>query len=106
MPYTLRVALCLLSLSLSFVGPARARAQTVSKSLAASEVNKPAALNAQAPPRMRRGDYAEALRISQLAARLAEGSGEGAALGEALHNMGLIHNRQNRAAEALDFLQK
>lgn len=134
MTHTFRFALCLLSLSL--FSPALAQSQAVSNSSSSSsEVSElaaaltrapseeeqerllggkkgltngelPAALNARATPLMQRGDYAEALRISQLAARLAERGGDRAALGNALHNMGLIYNRQNRAAQALDSLQK
>lgn len=131
MTYTFRAALCLLSLSL--FSPALAQSQAVSNSSSPSGVSElaaaparagseeerllggkkgltngepPAALNARAVPLMQKGDYAEALRLSQLAARLAEQSGDRAALGDALHNMGLLSNRQNRAAEALEFLQK
>ena len=133
MSHTLRIALSLLSLSL--FSPALARSQTASGLSASTEVNELAAaltragseeelkrllgrekgpkngellaaLNARANPLMRKGDYAEALRISQLAARLAEGSGERAALGEALRNIGLVYNSQNRPAQAMDFFQK
>jgi tetratricopeptide (TPR) repeat protein len=65
-----------------------------------------AALNARAAPLMQQGDYVEALRISQLAARLAERGGDRAALGEALRNIGLVYKRQNRPAQAMEFLQK
>ncbi len=135
MTYKLRVALSLLSLSLNFIDPVFAQSQTVSNSPAASEVNELAAaltragsedelkrllvaekgqtngellaaLNARVAPLMQKGDYVEALRVSQLAARLAERSGERAALVDALHNMGLVYNRQNRAAEAVESLQK
>src|SRR5215213_2543447 len=133
MTYMFRVALCLLSLSL--FSPALAQSQAVSNSSSSSEVSELAvalarapseqeqerllwgkkgltngellaALNARATPLMQKGDYVEALRISQLAARLAERGGDRAALGDALHNMGLIYNRQNRAAQAVDSLQK
>src|SRR5215217_1810020 len=133
MTHAFRFALLLLSLSL--FGPAPAQSQSVSDSspssgvseLAAALTRAPseeeqerllgkkkgltngellAALNARADPLMQKGDYAEALRIAQLAARLAERSGDRAALGDALHNLGLIYNRQNRAAQALDSLQK
>lgn len=133
MTCTSRVALCILALSL--FGPARARSQAVSDSSPSSKVSElaaaltragseeeqerllggrtgltngelPAALNARAAPLMAQGDYAGALRTAQLAARLAERVGDRAALGEALHNIGLAHNRQSRAAEALEFLQK
>lgn len=133
MTRTLRVALCLLSLN--FINVAPVRSQTVSSSAAPSEADgpaaalaragsgeelkrppgrekeaadgePPAALNARAAGLMQKGDYAEALRVSQLAARLAEGGGDRAALGDALRNMGLAYQRQNRAAEAVDFLRK
>ncbi|HEX8150478.1 MAG TPA: CHAT domain-containing protein [Pyrinomonadaceae bacterium] len=133
MTYTFRVILCLLSLSL--FAPALARSQAVSNAPSSSETGELAAalarapseeeqerllwgkkglsdggvlaaLNVRAAPLMQKGDYAAALRISQLAARLAERNGDRAALGEALHNMGLAYNRQNRAAEAVDSLQK
>src|SRR5688572_2364317 len=133
MTYTFRAALCLLSLSL--IGPTLAQSQAVSSSPSSSGVGEvaagparagskeeqerlpgvgkalangepPAALNARVAPLMQEGDYVEALRISQLAARLAESGGDRAALGNALHNMGLIYNRQNRAAQALDSLRK
>ncbi len=135
MSHTFRVALCSLALSLSLVRPALAQTQTVPATHATSEMNElaaalaragseeeqerllgvkkgltggelPAALNARATPLIQKGDYAEALRLSQLAAQLAERSGDRAALGNALHNMGLLYNRQNRAAQALDLLQK
>ena len=135
MPHTFRVALSLLSLSLSLVSPAFAQSQTVAASHVATEANEMAAalaragsedelkrllggekgqtngellaaLNARAAPLTQKGDYAEALRISQLAARLAEAGGERAALGDALRNIGLIYNNQNRPAQAMDFFQK
>ena len=133
MSHTLRVALCLLSLSL--VNAVPARAQTAPDSTASKEVNELAAaltragseeelgrllgrekgptngellaaLNARAAPLMKKGDYAEALRISQLAARLAERGGERAALGDALRNIALVYNNQNRPTQAMDFFQK
>jgi tetratricopeptide (TPR) repeat protein len=133
MTYTFRVALSLLSLSL--FSPVLAQSQAVSNAPSSSGVSElataltragsaeeqerllggkqgltngelPAALNARATPLMQQGDYVEALRISQLAARLAERSGDRAALGNALHNVGLIYSRQNRAAEAVELLQK
>ncbi|HWS89553.1 MAG TPA: CHAT domain-containing tetratricopeptide repeat protein [Pyrinomonadaceae bacterium] len=106
MPCTLRAVLRLLSLSLCLVGAASAQPQALSTSSAASEAVGPAALNAQVAPLMRKGDYAEALRVSQLAARLAEEGGERAALGDALRNLGLVYNSQNRPAQAMEFFQK
>ncbi|HEX8294285.1 MAG TPA: tetratricopeptide repeat protein, partial [Pyrinomonadaceae bacterium] len=135
MSHTSRVALLLLALSPSLFNPAPARSQADAVSRVSSDVNELAAaltrapseeeqerllglkkgptngellaaLNARAAPLMQKGEYAEALRVSQLAARLAERGGDRAALGEALHNIGLIYNRQNRAAEAVVSLQK
>jgi CHAT domain-containing protein/tetratricopeptide (TPR) repeat protein len=135
MTCTFRVALFILSLSLSLFSPALAQSQAVPGSPVKSEVNElaaaltrapsgaeqgrllkgergltngelPAALNARVAPLMQKGDYAEALRVSQLAARLAEGSGDRAALGDALRNIGLVYRRQNRPTQAMDFLQK
>lgn len=128
MSHTSRVALCALALSLSLVRPVFAQTQTVTAAHTSSKANEPAAalaragseegrkgltsgeppaaLNERAAPLMQQGDYVEALRISQLAAQLAERSGDRAALGNALHNIGFIHNRQNRPAEAVESLQK
>jgi CHAT domain-containing protein/tetratricopeptide (TPR) repeat protein len=135
MSHTSRVALLLLALSPSLFNPAPARSQADAVSRVPSDVNELAAaltrapseevqerllgqkkgptngellaaLNARAAPLMQKGEYAEALRVSQLAARLSERGGDRAALGEALHNIGLIYNRQNRAAEAVVSLQK
>ena len=65
-----------------------------------------AALKALADPFVKKGDYAQALRISQLAVRIAERIGDRVGLGNALNDLGLIHNRQNRSAQALDCFQK
>lgn len=60
-----------------------------------------------ANPFVQRGEYAEALRISHLAVRIAEKVGDRLALGTALCDLGSIYGRQqNRTAEALDYLQK
>jgi tetratricopeptide (TPR) repeat protein len=57
-------------------------------------------------PFIQKGDYAQALRLSQLAARIAERIGDPGGLGDALTDLGEIYGRQNRAAQALDYLQK
>jgi len=65
-----------------------------------------AALNELTAPLIKTGDFGKALRISQLAARIAEMLGDRRGLGNALTDLGAIHSRQNRAALALDYLQK
>jgi len=65
-----------------------------------------AALNELAGPRIQKGDYAQALRTSQLAARIAERVGDRVGLSHASSDLGLIHNRQNRTAQALECYQK
>jgi tetratricopeptide (TPR) repeat protein len=65
-----------------------------------------AALKALAKPSIKKGDYAQALRISQLAARVAERIGDRVGLGNALIDLRRIHTQQNRSAQALDYLQK
>ncbi|MGE0127284.1 MAG: CHAT domain-containing protein [Blastocatellales bacterium] len=52
------------------------------------------------------GDYAQALRVSQLAVRIAERIGDRLGLGAALCDLGSVYIWQNRKAEALDCLQK
>jgi CHAT domain-containing protein/Tfp pilus assembly protein PilF len=65
-----------------------------------------AALKAIADPLFKKGDYAQALRISQLAARIAERIGDRVGLGNALIDLGRIHDRQGRHAQSLDCFQK
>ena len=65
-----------------------------------------ATLKALANPFVQKGEYAEALRISQLAVRIAERIGDRVGLGNALIDLGLIYNRQNRPAQARDCFQK
>ncbi|MFN2511371.1 MAG: tetratricopeptide repeat protein [Pyrinomonadaceae bacterium] len=55
---------------------------------------------------IRKSDYAQALSLSQLAARIAERIGDRRGLGDALTNLGAIHGRQQRGSQALDYLQK
>jgi len=135
MSFTLRISLCFLALSLCLISPGPAQSQSVPNPSTSSEINdltaalvraaseeeqerllavKPglmnsslvAALRALAEPSIKKGDNAQALRISQLAARVAERIGDRAGLGNALIDLGRIHNQQNRAAQALDCLQK
>jgi CHAT domain-containing protein len=118
-----------LALSLSLICPVFSRAQSLSTvnhlaaalDSAASEqeqermleqekalVNSAlvAALNELAGSRMQKSDYAQALKTSQLAIRIAERIGDRAGLGDALSKLGLIHSRQNREAQALECYQK
>jgi CHAT domain-containing protein/Tfp pilus assembly protein PilF len=134
MSFAFRASLYLLALSLSF-SPALAQSQSVLNPPTSSEINDLAAalaraaseeeqerllamkhglmnsslisaLKALAEPSIKKGDNAQALRISQLAARVAERIGDRAGLGNALIDLGRIHNQQNRAAQALDCLHK
>src|SRR5262249_49175159 len=135
MSFPLRVSLFLLTLSLSFFCPASAQSQSVPNSSTLSEVNdlaatlvaaaseeeqerllarKPdlmnsslvAALRELASPGLQKRDYAQALRIYQLAVRIAERVGDRIGLGNALLDLGLIYRRQNRAAQAMECYQK
>ncbi|MFY9571807.1 MAG: CHAT domain-containing protein [Blastocatellia bacterium] len=135
MSFTFGAQVCLLALSLSLISPGLAHSQTAPDRPALSEVNELAgalagavseeeqerllvrrndlmnssllsALNTLAIPYVQKGDYAQALRISQLAARIAERIGDRAGLANALSYLGLIYDRQNRPAQALDCLQK
>src|SRR5215475_13533065 len=65
-----------------------------------------AALKALADPLVQKGDFAQALKISQLAANIAERIGDRVGLGDALCDLGVIYKRQNRAEKALDSYQK
>src|SRR5687767_2863660 len=65
-----------------------------------------AALKAIADPLFKKGDYAQALRISQLAARIAERIGDRVGLGNVLIDLGRTHDRQGRYAQSLDCYQK
>src|SRR4030095_10977424 len=112
MSYMLRVSLCLLTLSLSLLSPALAQSQSVPNPSTLSEIDDLAAalvaaaseeeqdgllarksilmngsllaaLKANAAPFIKKGDFAQALRISQLAARVAEKIGDRVGLGNA-----------------------
>jgi CHAT domain-containing protein/Tfp pilus assembly protein PilF len=65
-----------------------------------------AALKAIAIPLIKKGDYAQALGISQLAARIAERIGDPVGMGNALCDLGFVYELQNRPEQALDCLQK
>lgn len=135
MSYKFRVALCLLTLSLSQFSPALAQSRFAPGPTVSSEVKDlaaalagavteeeresllarrkdllngalPAALKELADPLAQKGDYDAALKLSQLAVRVAERAGDRRALGGALHNLGLIHSQQNRAPQAVEYLQK
>src|SRR5262245_846530 len=110
MSFEFRVLLCLWALSLSLVSPASAQTQSVSNPPTLSELNELAtalagasseaeqerllarkhdlmnrsllaALKALADPLVQKGDYAQALKISQLTARVAERIGDRVGLG-------------------------
>ncbi|MGH9944096.1 MAG: CHAT domain-containing tetratricopeptide repeat protein [Pyrinomonadaceae bacterium] len=135
MSFTFRVSLCSLALSLSLINPALAQSPSVPNPPISSQVNDLAAalvgtvseeeqerllaqkkdlmngalltvLKAHANPFIQKGDYAEAVRISRLAVRIAEGIGDQARLGSALCDLGSIYARQGSPTEALNYLQK
>jgi len=135
MPITFRRALSLPILSLSLITVALGQSQTVTnpatpagtKDLAAalaklkSEAEqdqllaqKPeliddslmAALKALAEPIVQKGDYNEGLRISNLALRIAEKSGDRTRVANALCEIGDIYGRRNPPKEAENYLKK
>ena len=135
MSFTLRLSLCFLALSLSLISPGLVQSQSVPNRPTSSEINDLAAsllraaseqeqerllarnpglmnssllaaLKALADPFSLKGDYAQALRISQLAVRIAEKIEDQVGMGNALSDLGFIYNLQNRQDEALDCLQK
>ena len=65
-----------------------------------------AALKAQAESIVQKGDYDEALRISNLALYVAEKSGERARVGNALCEIGDIYARRNPPKEAETYLKR
>jgi CHAT domain-containing protein/Tfp pilus assembly protein PilF len=65
-----------------------------------------AALKALADPLVRKGDLNEALRISQLAVRVAEKTGDRMQLALALYEVGAIQARRVPPEQALDYLEK
>ena len=121
MSITFRKALSLAILSLSLITPALGQdlaAKLVSLKTEAEQeqllAQKPelvngallVALKALADPLVQKGDYNEALRISQLALRIAEHLGDRAAVANALCDVGAIYARRNPPKEALNYLQK
>jgi CHAT domain-containing protein len=64
------------------------------------------ALRELASPRIQNRDFAQALRISQLAARIAERVGDRTGLGNTLCDLGEIYYRQSGYAQDLDYFQK
>ena len=127
MPITFRRALCLPVLSLSLITVAFGQSQTASKDFAAALVKlkseaeqdqflaqKPeliddslmAALKALAEPIVQKGDYNEALRISNLALHVAEKSGDRKRVAKAMCDIGDIYGRRNPPKEAETYLKK
>jgi tetratricopeptide (TPR) repeat protein len=135
MPLSFRKPLSLLILSLSFVIPALGQSQTVSKSNASPDVKNLAvalarvkteaeqeqllaenvalqnesllsALRALAEPFIQKGDYNEALRITHLALRIAERSGDRRLIAILSFEVGSIYARRNPPKEATAYLQK
>jgi CHAT domain-containing protein/Tfp pilus assembly protein PilF len=127
MPITFRRALALPILSLSLITVALGQSQTASKDFAAALVKlkteaeqdqllaqKPeliddslmAALKALSEPILQKGDYNEALRISNLALRIAEKSGDRKRVANALCEIGDIYGRRNPPKEAETYLKK
>jgi CHAT domain-containing protein/Tfp pilus assembly protein PilF len=64
------------------------------------------ALKALADPLVQKGEYNEALRISHLAVRVAEKTGDRMPLGMALYEVGAIQARRIPPKEALNYLEK
>ena len=134
MPITFRRALSLLILSQSLTTVALGQSQTVSNAVSAETkdfaaalvklklepeqdqllAQKPqlindslmAALKALAEPIVQKGDYNEALRISNLALRIAEKSGDRTRVANALCEVGDIYARRNPPKEAENYLKK
>src|SRR5262245_37776033 len=135
MLFTLRLSLCFLALSLGLISPGLAQTQSTPNPPTSSEINDlatalvaaaseekqerllarknnlmnsslVAALMAQAAPFVQKGDYAQALRISQLAVRIAGRIEDQKGMGDALDGLGMIYYRQSLYAPALDYLQK
>jgi CHAT domain-containing protein/Tfp pilus assembly protein PilF len=129
------MSLCFLALSLCLISPDAAQSQSVPNPPTSSEINDLAAalvaavseeeqerllaakknltnnsllvaLKAQADALVQKGDYVQALKISQLVVRIAERIGDRAGIGIALNDLGGIYNRQDRPEQALDCLQK
>jgi CHAT domain-containing protein/Tfp pilus assembly protein PilF len=135
MSITFRNARSLLILSLSLITPVLAQSQSVVTSSASSEVKDLAvalvrvkseeeqrqlltrkddvkngellvALKGLVDPLVKKGEYNEALRISQLAVRIAEQMPDRLQLGLALYDVGAIQARRIPPKEALNYLEK
>lgn len=127
MPITFRRVLTLPILSLSLITVALGQSQSASRDFAAALVKlkseaeqdqllaqKPdliddslmAALKALAEPIVQKGDYNEALRISNLALRVAEKSGDRKRAANALCEIGDIYGRRNPPKEAETYLKR
>jgi CHAT domain-containing protein/tetratricopeptide (TPR) repeat protein len=133
--FRVALCLLILSLSLNLINPVPGQSQSVPNPPALSEVNELAAalvgarseeeqeqllarkkelmngsllsaLRTLASPFTLKGDYAEAVRITQLEVRIAERIGDRVELGNALCDLGSVYDRQNRPAQALDCFQK
>src|SRR5262245_8895185 len=135
MSLTLRLTLIFLALSLILISPGLVQSQSIPNPPNSSEINDLAAelvraaseeeqerllaqkdklinisllaaLKELIKPLIQKGDYAQALRMSQLIARIAERIGDQTGLVDEWANLGAIHLNQNRPAEAMDYLQK
>jgi CHAT domain-containing protein/Tfp pilus assembly protein PilF len=127
MSIAFRRALTLPVLSISLITVAFGQSQTASKDFAAALVKlkseteqdqllaqKPeliddslmAALKSLAEPIVQKGDYNEALRISNLALRVAEKSGDRKRVANALCEIGDIYGRRNPPKEAETYLKR
>ncbi|HEX7334260.1 MAG TPA: CHAT domain-containing protein [Pyrinomonadaceae bacterium] len=135
MSLAFRKALPLLILSLSFITPALAQSSSNLTESASSDVkdlavalvrskSEPeqdqlltrkhdlkngellAALKALADPLVQRGEYNEAIRISHLALRVAERTGDRMQLARAMFDLGAIYSRRVPPKDALNYLQK
>jgi CHAT domain-containing protein/Tfp pilus assembly protein PilF len=135
MSITFRNALSLLILCLSLITPALAQSQSVVTSSASADVKELAvalvrvkseaeqeqlltgktdlknaellaALKTLVDPLVQKGEYNEALRISQLAVRIAEQMPDRLQLGLALYGVGAIQARRIPPKEALNYLEK
>src|SRR5215510_4405995 len=135
MSLALRLTLIFLALSLSLISPGLVQSQSIPNPPNSSEINDLAAELARAAseeeqerllaqknklinssllaalkelirPRVQKGDYVQALRVSQLMARIAERIGDQEGLVDAWTLLGSIHLNQNNAAQALDYFQK
>ena len=135
MSIAFRSAFCLLILGLILITPAHAQSQSLSTSPTSSEVKDLAvalvrtksdeerdqlltqkvqlknaellvALKSLADPLVQKGEYNEAVRISQMAVRIAEEMGDRLQLGLALYQVGAIHARRIPPKDALNYLEK